>query len=270
MPNSSTLGNSSEPVLILIHGATLNGHMWDPVGHHLNPRYRRLAPDLPGHGSRRDERYTLEGAVATIVAAARSVGAAPVILVGDSLGAYTAMASAGALAPDQLKGLVLGGATFNFFGSAVFPYVVKGAIFRGLARVFGEQRLIDKLMPKTLGPAKLDLDPVDAKALMDAGLSVTVFSQAVQALRRIDFRAMLAEIRQPVLIVNGDRDKVNIRQEQSFLAVARNASSHRFKDCEHGVSLWRHAEFAGLVNAFADRVFAGDVATSATRGAAST
>ncbi len=268
MSESTTLETSSDPVLILIHGATLNGHMWDPVRHHLNPRYRLLAPDLPGHGSRRDERYTLDGAVSTVVAAARSVGSAPVMLVGDSLGAYTAMAAARALAPDQLKGLVLGGATFNFFGPSVVPYVAKGAIFRVLAGVFGEQRLIDKLMPKTLGPAKLNLDPVDAQALMDAGLSVTVFAQAVQALRRIDFRAILAEIRQPVLIVNGDKDTVNIRQEASFLAVARNASSHRFTDCEHGVSLWRYKEFAGLVNAFADRIFAGDVTTAVTRGAA--
>lgn len=255
MPATPEHSVSSEPVLILLHGATLNGRMWDPMARHLNPRYRRLAPDLPGHGARRDERYTLDGAVATVVAAARSVGSAPIVLVGDSLGAYTAMASASALSQHQLKGLVLGGATFNFFGADVFPYVARGAIFRALAAVFGEQRLIRRLMPKTLGPGKLNLEPADAKALMDAGLSLTVFSQAVKALRRIDFRAILREIRQPVLIVNGGKDRVNIRQEASFLAVARNASSRRFENCEHGVSLWRYAEFARLVNAFADRVF---------------
>jgi len=269
MSDSTESAIHADPVLILLHGATLNGHMWDPVGHDLDPRYRLLAPDLPGHGSRRDERYTLEAAVATVVAAARSVAPAPVVLVGDSLGAYTAMASAGALPPEQLKGLVLGGATFSFFGFDVFPYVARGAIFRLLAAVFGEQRLIDKLMPKTLGPGKLDLDPADAQALMDAGLSVTVFAQAVKALRRIDFQPILAAIPQPMLIVNGDRDKVNVRQEASFLAVARNATSHRFKDCEHGVSLWRHAEFAALVNAFAARVFAGNVSATPTIDATS-
>lgn len=256
MSDSLDTDAGADPVLILLHGATLNGRMWDPVRHRLDPRYRILAPDLPGHGARRGSRYTLDGAVATVVAAARSVAPAPVVLVGDSLGAYTAMASAASLPPDQLKGLVLGGSTFSFFGPSVFPYVLRGWIFRALAALFGEQRMVARLMPKTLGPGKLDLHPLDARALMDAGISVTVFAQAVKALRRLEFRAVLAAIEQPVLIVNGDKDTVNVRQEASFLAVARDATCHRFKDCEHGVSLWRHAEFAGLINAFADRVFA--------------
>jgi pimeloyl-ACP methyl ester carboxylesterase len=173
------------------------------------------------------------------------------------------MASANALPQSQLRGLVLGGYTFNFFGPHVFPYVAKGAFLRALAALLGEQRLINRQMPKELGPSRLDLDPVDARALMEGGLSVTVFAQAVKALRRIDFRAKLAAIEQPVLIVNGDRDKVHIEQEASFLSVAQHATSQRFANCEHGVSLWRHAEFAELVNAFAARVFARDAAALA-------
>ena len=41
------------PCLILIHGATLNGCMWNPVRRALDPRWDVLAPDLPAHGSRR-------------------------------------------------------------------------------------------------------------------------------------------------------------------------------------------------------------------------
>ncbi len=47
------------PTLILLHGATLNGRMWDPVRRALDPRWRVLTPDLPGHGARSAERYTL-------------------------------------------------------------------------------------------------------------------------------------------------------------------------------------------------------------------
>jgi pimeloyl-ACP methyl ester carboxylesterase len=255
------LHRNNDPVLILVHGATLNGHMWDPVRRLLNPTCRILAPDLPGHGSRRSERYTLDGAIETVAAAARSVAPSPVVLVGDSLGAYTSMAAAHALPAGQLRGLVLGGATFNFVGSSVFPFLLKGVLFRVLTSVFNEQKLIAKLMKKTLGPEKLNLRPEDARALLDAGMSVSVFRQAVGALRGVDFRAILAKIEQPVLIVNGDKDKINVREEASFVAVAQNATTHRFAHCEHGVSLWRVKEFAGLVNAFADRVFANKVVT---------
>lgn len=43
----------TDPTLVLLHGATLNSHMWDAVRRDLNPKYRVIAPDLPGHGARR-------------------------------------------------------------------------------------------------------------------------------------------------------------------------------------------------------------------------
>jgi pimeloyl-ACP methyl ester carboxylesterase len=247
--------NSGDPVLILVHGATLNGRMWDPVRRHLRAAYRVITPDLPGHGSRLGERYTLEGAVAAIAAAAHSVAPAPVILVGDSLGAYSSMAAAAVLPSQQLKGLVLAGATFNFVGKSVASYVLKAWLFRTLAAVLGEQRVIARLMPKAFGPRGVNLSPDDARAIINAGMSVVVFGQAVQALRGADHRAKLAAIEQPVLILNGDLDKVNVTEEAGFLAVAKHATSQRFAGCEHGISLWKPEEFARCVNQFAAKVF---------------
>jgi pimeloyl-ACP methyl ester carboxylesterase len=248
--------SATDPVVILVHGATLNGRMWDPIRRHLNPVLRVLAPDLPGHGSRLGERYTLEGAVAVLAAAAQSVAPAPVILVGDSLGAYSSMAAASALPREQLKGLVLGGATFNFVGNSVISYVFKGWLFKTLATVFGEQRVIAKLMPKAFGPKGVNLSPGDARAIIDAGMSVVVFGQAVRALRGVDHRATLAAIEQPVLILNGDLDRVNVDEEASFLAVAKHARVARFANCEHGISLWKPQEFADCINQFAAEIFA--------------
>jgi pimeloyl-ACP methyl ester carboxylesterase len=253
MPPASD--SAMDPVVILVHGATLNGRMWDPIRRHLSPAWRVVAPDLPGHGSRLGERYTLEGAVAVLAAAARSVAPAPIILVGDSLGAYSSMAAASALPQEQLKGLVLGGATFNFVGNSVISYVFKGWLFNTLASVFGEQRVIAKLMHKAFGPKGVNLSLGDARAIIDAGMSVVVFGQAVQALRGVDHRATLAAIEQPVLILNGDLDRVNVDEEASFLAVAKHASVARFANCEHGISLWKPQEFADCINQFAATVF---------------
>jgi pimeloyl-ACP methyl ester carboxylesterase len=261
MSDFATTQNCASPVLILLHGATSNGHMWDPIRRYLDPAYRVLTPDLPGHGTRRDEPYTLEGAVAATVAAVRSVAPAPVILVGDSLGGYTSIASASALQKEQLIGLVIGGASFNFVGREVWPYVIKGAMFRGMSRLFGEQQLIRKSIFKELGPGKVGISHEDIQAMLDGGMSVRVFGQCVAALRGVDFQAKVAAISQPMLFVNGDQDKPNVRHEASFLAVAKNAQVHRF-DCEHGVSIRRTREFAELVNAFARRASLGSAAAA--------
>jgi pimeloyl-ACP methyl ester carboxylesterase len=260
MSDFDTTQNSASPVLILLHGATLNGHMWDPVRRYLDPAYRVIAPDLPGHGTRRNEPYTVEAAVAAAVAAAQSVAPAPVILVGDSLGGYTSIASASALPREQLIGLIIGGASFNFVGREVWPYVIKGAMLRGMSSLFGEQQLIRKTVFKELGPGKVGISHEDIQAMFNGGMSVRVFGQCVAALRGIDFQAKVAAIPQPMLFVNGDQDKPNVRHEASFLAAAKHAQVHRF-DCEHGVSIRCAREFAELVNAFARRVSTSRAAT---------
>jgi len=244
------------PVLILIHGATLNGHMWDPVRRHLDPRFQILTPDLPGHGSRRDEVYTLAGAVETVVHAARSVNGAPVVLVGDSLGGYSCTASAAALPSAQLTGLVLGGCTANLIGfKALLPFRARVMMFKTLMALSNE----DKLMAKSLLKVRKSLLDAgvlaeDIDALFKAGMSLTAYIQAVKALTGVDFRSKLAAIPQPVLLVNGAKDHGMMAQEPSFLAVAQQGSRHVFEHCEHGVSLQRSVAFARLVGEFVGRI----------------
>ena len=50
-------GPERAPVVVLLHGATLDHHAWDAQVDALTPRYRVVVPDLRGHGE-----STLEGA----------------------------------------------------------------------------------------------------------------------------------------------------------------------------------------------------------------
>ena len=240
--------------LILLHGATGNARMWDAVRRNLDPRFQVIAPDLPGHGTRRSEPFSLEGAVATAIEAARSVAPSPVMLVGDSLGGYTAMAAASSLPQEQLKGLVLGGCSTNVFGTAAIPFVFKAALFKLLISLFGEPRLIRQNIPVLV---KMGMSEPDVRAIVDAGMHLAMFEKVIQALRGVDFRKMLANIEQAVLIVNGSRDKPMLSQEASFVAAGRQISSYRIENCDHGVSMLRGAEFASVVNDFADRASSG-------------
>ena len=213
-----------------------------------------LAPDLPGHGSRRRGRYSLNSGVQCVVEAAQSVAPAAVVVGGDSLGGYTALAAAATLPGRQLKGLMLCGSSSNLKGSALLPYRLKSAMLRAVTTLFGEERVVRSQIPKQL--AAMQVDPRDIEAMMGAGISLKAFGQAVEALRDVDFRAKLAAVEHPVVIVNGDRDPGQIRQEASFVAAARQPMTHRIANCEHGVTLRRPAEVAAIINNFAAKAFA--------------
>jgi pimeloyl-ACP methyl ester carboxylesterase len=245
----------TDALVIMLHGATLNGHMWDPVRRELDPAYRVITPDLPGHGTRRGEPYTLAAAIQVVRdAAASAPPTTPLVLVGDSLGGYTAQAAARALPATQLKGLVLGGASANLMGVHLLPYYARMAMFRVLTALYGEPRLVNAMLPKQL--RKMGVAEPDIQALMQGGIHIGAFAQAVRSLSRFDFRRNLADITQPTLFVNGDKDRGMVAQEASFLAVAQHPQSARFPGCEHGVSLWRVKEFAAAVNRFTAEVCA--------------
>jgi len=239
---------STAPVLILLHGAGLNGRMWDAVRRSLDPAYRVIALDLPGHGVNRDGTYTLEGAVASITAAARSVAPSPVVLVGDSLGGFSAIAAAPALPREQLKGMVIGGASHTFGMSDLPSYIGGVLLVRGLLLFSNENDLAARAL------ANFPLSPADAHAMLEAGVNLRAVAPAARSLMGMDFREKLAAIEAPVLIVNGSLDKNSVAQEAGFLAAAKHGSTLRFENCEHGVSMRRPAQFAAAINAFTARV----------------
>jgi pimeloyl-ACP methyl ester carboxylesterase len=249
---SSAFENPPSPVLVLLHGATGNGRMWDPVVRELPAHYKVLTPDLPGHGARSAETFTLAAAVEAVAEAVRSVAPAPVVLGGDSLGGYVSMAAAAVLPRDQVRGFVLAGCSANLTGAALMPLYARMALNRLLVGLFGEKRLLGERAVKAFG--KLGILEADARALLAAKVNIRAFPDCVRALAHVDFAAMVAAIPQPALFINGSKDGVMIRQHERFVAAARQPRSFIFDGVEHGVSLRRARAFAGLVDQFAHQV----------------
>jgi 2-succinyl-6-hydroxy-2,4-cyclohexadiene-1-carboxylate synthase len=95
------------PNLVLLHGFTHTGASWDPVVAALGERYRALAPDIRGHGSRGDvEPVTLE----TVVGDVAELVPGDFTLAGYSMGSRIALHAALAI-PERVQRLVLIGAT---------------------------------------------------------------------------------------------------------------------------------------------------------------
>lgn len=242
---------STAPVLILLHGAGGNQAMWNPVRRHLDPRWRVVALDLPGHGSKSDGHYTLEGAVETVAAEVRRLAPARVVLVGDSLGGYTSMASALALPPERVAGLAIGGCTQNMTGKTLRQLRTRKFMMRVMSALLGPKRLVAKSADAIV--KKGILGRADADALVAGGMRLAAWGEAVDSLANRDFLADVPKIAAPILFINGDKDKGPVAGEAEFLAAARHADVARLP-CEHGVSLWMPAEFAGAVNRFVERL----------------
>ncbi len=237
---------SALPVLILLHGAGGNQAMWNPVRRHLDPRLQVVTLDLPGHGTRSDGHFTLEAAVELVATEVRRLAPAQVVLGGDSLGGYTSIATALAIPPERIAGLVLGGCTQNIDGKLLRAMRVRKILVRVMAALMGPKRFVaraaDALVKK--GIARADMD-----AIVAGGMRMAAWGEAVESLANRDTVAQVRKLQSRILFVNGDQDEGPVAHEAEFVAAARHASTARFPT-EHGVSLWMPAEFAAAVNHF--------------------
>lgn len=95
------------PGLVVVHGTGADGQgNWRPLMEALGDRYTIVAPDLPGSGDTHDPGgpITLRDLIAHVVATARHAGLDHFHLVGHSLGAVVATATAG-LHPGLVRSL---------------------------------------------------------------------------------------------------------------------------------------------------------------------
>lgn len=98
----------SGPPLVLLHGGFLSHGMWDAQIPAFAPHHHVIAPDARGHGRSANAtgpfRHTDD-----LAALLRHLGTGPVVLVGVSMGAATAVDTA-LEHPELVRALVVGGA----------------------------------------------------------------------------------------------------------------------------------------------------------------
>ncbi|GIE90064.1 alpha/beta fold hydrolase [Actinoplanes regularis] len=192
---------------VFVHGIRLSHTMWNPVAALVGGR--TAAPDLPGHGERRAEPFTVDGAVNAIVTAIDAVGGRAV-LVGHSLGGYLAIATAGRH-PDRVAALVAGGCT-------VQPQGLFLATFRLVARLAaGRPELADRLSAR--GFRRALPGPV-ADAMTAGGVRCAVMPEVVSELAALDAVAHLRRYPGPALLFNGARDPFRTEERRFLLAAA--------------------------------------------------
>lgn len=194
-----------KPRVVLVHGIRTSRTMWRSQLDHLAARgVSAVAVDLPGHGSRMHEPFTLTEASATIDRAVRDAAAeAPVLLVGQSMGGLLSVAYAGQKDTPPLAGLIGAACT-------TFPRGVALSTYRFLTQQF--DALPDRGLWLTRRMLAATL-PEDTRADFEAGgYAFDTQGVALTSLGDLDLETALPRIRIPVWWINGQFDQLRIHE----------------------------------------------------------
>ncbi len=172
-----------------------------------------IAVDLPGHGRRMDERFTLGAAMQTIgdaVADATAATGTPPYLVGFSLGGYLSIDWA-ARHPGAICGLLAASC-----GTVPHRIVIGGwrLLAKGIHRLPDRGRWLNDTALRSLVPSP------GADDVLAGGVALEVMDDVLVDLLRVDPVTSLAKIEMPVLFVNGQFDHIRWHAARYLAAVA--------------------------------------------------
>lgn len=226
--------------VVLVHGIRTSATMWRAQVGYLEARGNPVtAVDLPGHGSRMSETFTLDGAMKTIDETVTDASArGPVLLVGHSMGGLLCLEYVGAAHPPPVAGLIAASCT-------AIPRGVGLAAYRLLARGFDSlpdrgmwltNRMLDRILP--------DETRDDFGA---GGYALDAQDTALRSLSVLDLLAAVRRIEVPLWFVNGQYDQLRVN-EKLFVGLAPHSELVVVPRTTHHVTVMRPQVFNAVLH----------------------
>jgi pimeloyl-ACP methyl ester carboxylesterase len=226
--------------VVLVHGIRTSASMWRVQAAHLRDRGIPVTPvDLPGHGTRMRETFTIDEAFATIDRAVRSAAQdGPVLLAGHSMGGLLCIDYVGAEDPPPVAGFIAASCTAIPRGAGL-------ATYRFLARRF--DALPDRGMWLTKRMLAATLPEETREDFGAGGYAFDAQDVALRSLSVLDLLTALARIEVPLWFVNGQYDQLRVN-ERLFTTVARHAELIVVPRTSHLVTAMRPRVFNALLD----------------------
>lgn len=228
------------PQVVFVHGIRTSATMWRAQVEHLTAAgIGAHALDLPGHGTRMSETFTLDGAFETIDAAVTDAAArGPVLLVAHSMGGLVSIEYMGREDPPPVEAFIAAGCTSIPRGAGLTMY-------RTLARGFDRlprrgQPLTDMVLDRTLPP--------ETRADFAAGgYAYDAQDTALRSLSLLDLVSALKRISVPMWFVNGQWDQLRLN-ERLFTALKPEAELIVVPRTSHLVTAMRPRVFNAVID----------------------
>jgi pimeloyl-ACP methyl ester carboxylesterase len=237
--------------LALLHGVGASRAVWGRVRPELAARRLVLAPDLPGFGQSAPvgQGFDLRDVALTVADTLAESAGEPFDLVGNSLGGAVALQLA-FLRPELVRRLVLCAPA----GFAPLPWPVALALGHLATTAVTVRRLVGT--PLAGNPiarqallwgaiaAPQALSPRDAVTMLQASRGSTRVGAAVATVLRADLAPLVREVKVPIGLIWGRRDRVvPISTLDTILALRPDAAVATIADAAHVPQLEQPAEF---------------------------
>jgi pimeloyl-[acyl-carrier protein] methyl ester esterase len=205
--------------LVLLHGWGAHAGVWADVIARLDLGQAVIAPDFPGGGSADTvATCTMDGVVDELAAIAPE----RCVLAGWSLGGQLALLWANRH-PQQVARVVLVASTPRFVSTPDWAHGMAADTLAGFAAELAADSaatLRRFLLLETRGDAQARAVARRLEAMLDARPPADndVLTRTLDWLRDTDLRAILPDIRQPVLVLHGDCDRITPPAAGEYLA----------------------------------------------------
>ncbi len=169
------------------------------------------------------------------------------VLVGQSLGGYVAIEVA-ARNSDLISGLVLSGSSAGYRGWLGLRTRISSLLFRLGAHIPPITSWFERTTRSRLRSLPLPDGTVDS--ILNAGLSFDAWGQAGLALVDRDFQKRLAAYPGPVILLNGENDRINRPAAVERSVESSDVSVVAIRDAGHTVNLERPDAYTRVVREF--------------------
>lgn len=235
--------------LLLLPGFAAGHAAWSPFLPPLRARFRVILVDLPGVGesAQLSPGGGLEVCVAMLVDVLDHLAVARTAVLGASLGGLVGLALARAR-PERVTRIVTAGSMAHLSDDARARLQRRLDLLGARGRDAFAESMVRQLVADDFARAH----PRMVAAVVHAYALGLPPAEVVQAIGRVvagvDFRARLAEIAAPVLVLHGDRDRLVTEAQAAALAAALPRGVLRlFAGAGHHVLLERRRESLAAV-----------------------